>query len=234
MDADVVVLAGDIWKRDQGVRWASRQFPPERTIVLAGNHEHYGQTYQDAMAGCRTAAAELGCHFLENDTVVLDDVRFIGATLWTDFALNGDGGLQKRAMGIAQKEMNDFKLIRWDEGGQQRTFEPTDAAMLHHASRRYLEGELSKSFPGPTVVVTHFLPHRKSIAERFIGDPLNPAFCSDLSRLIEEAQPDLWLHGHSHDSCDYRVGKTRIVCNPRGYHPHELNPDFDPALVLEI
>lgn len=234
IDADVVVLAGDIWKRDQGLWWASRHFPPERTIILAGNHEYYRQTYQEVMADCRAAAAEIGCHFLENDTVVLEDVRFAGATLWTDFAVNGDGGLQKRAMDVAQQEMNDFQLIRWDEGGQQRTFEPRDAMVLHHASRCYLEAALAEPFSGPTVVVTHYLPHRMSIADRFVGSPLNPAFCSDLSGLIEEAQPELWLHGHSHDSCDYRVGKTRVVCNPRGYHPHELNPNFDPGLVLEI
>jgi Icc-related predicted phosphoesterase len=234
VDADVVVLAGDIWKRDQGLRWASRHFPPERTIVLAGNHEHYGQLYQDVMADCRTTAAELGCHFLENDTVVLEGVRFIGATLWTDFALNGDGGLQMRSMDLAQEMMNDFHLIQWREGEQLRLFQPRDAARLHHASRRFLEAQLAERFSGPTVVVTHYLPHRTSIAERFIGSDLNPAFCSDLSALIEEAQPALWLHGHSHDSCDHRVGKTRVVCNPRGYHPHELNPDFDSNLVIEI
>lgn len=233
-DAGVVVLAGDIRQRDQGIRWASRCFLPERTIILAGNHEHYGQIYQEVIADCRTVSAGVGCHFLENDTVVLEGVRFIGATLWTDFALNGDGGLQKRSMIRAQEEMNDFHLIQWDEGEQKRKFQPTDAAMLYHASRRYLEAELSKTFDGPTVVVTHFLPHRKSIAKRFTGSPLNPAFCSDMSALIEETQPVLWIHGHSHDSCDYLVGKTRVVCNPRGYHPDELNPDFDPTLVLEV
>jgi predicted phosphohydrolase len=233
-EADVVILAGDVWKSERGLEWASQHFRPECTVVLAGNHEHYGQSYQAVIANCRSSAAEFGCHFLENEIVILGDVRFIGATLWTDFALNGDGGLQKQSMDCARQMINDFRLIQWVEAGQKRQFQPIDAMRLHHESRGFLEAELGKPFDGPTVVVTHFLPHRKSIAERFIGSPLNPAFCSDMSALIEESQPVLWLHGHSHDSCDYLVGKTRVVCNPRGYHPDELNPDFDPCLVLEV
>ena len=71
-----------------------------------------------------------------------------------------------------------------------------------------------------------------SVAERFRSHPLTPAFASDLSRLIEDRGPDLWVHGHVHDSLDYEVGDTRIVCNPRGYGTE--NPAFDPSLVIEV
>ena len=232
--ADVVVLAGDIWKRDQGIWWAKEHFAPETTVILAGNHEYYGAEYHDVLASCRKSADQVGCHFLENDSVVIAGVRFIGATLWTDFRLNGDGDVQWRSMKTARKMMNDFRVIQWDEDGRRRGFQPSNAIALHEISRAYLERELTKKFAGPTVVASHYLPSRQSIAERFLGDPLNPAFCADLSALIARAQPDLWIHGHSHDSCDYQLGRTRVVCNPRGYHPTELNETFDPSFIVTI
>jgi Icc-related predicted phosphoesterase len=82
--------------------------------------------------------------------------------------------------------------------------------------------------------VTHFLPAPPSISEKYHNDPLNPYFCSDLTSLIEEVQPDLWIHGHTHESCDYSIGKTRVICNPRGYVPHEPNPNFRPNLLVDL
>ena len=89
---------------------------------------------------------------------------------------------------------------------------------------------------GPTVVVTHFAPARGSIAARFAGSPVNACFVSDLEARIRAWQPQLWLHGHTHDSFDYRIGETRVVANPRGYAPNGVieNAAFDPGLVLEI
>jgi Icc-related predicted phosphoesterase len=102
---------------------------------------------------------------------------------------------------------------------------------MHRDSRRFIDAAL-KSVPGPTVVVTHHLPHPRSIPGRFKGDLLNAAYASDLSDLIEQGQPVLWAHGHTHDSSNYRVGSTRIVCNPKGYDNE--NKSFDPALIVEI
>mgnify|MGYP000400991425 CR=1 FL=1 len=234
VDADVVVLAGDISKYDQGIWWAKEYFTPESTVILAGNHEYYGAEYHDTLAACRKSASQIGCHFLENDSVVIAGVRFIGATLWTDFRLNGDGDVQRHSMEVARMMMNDFHDIHWAEGERSRGFQPSDAVALHEVSRVYLERELTTKFAGPTVVATHYLPSRQSIAERFLGDPLNPAFCVELISIIERTQPELWVHGHSHDSCDYQIGRTRVVCNPRGYHPTELNAAFDPSFTANV
>ncbi len=233
--ADVFVLAGDIAKSAGGPLWARQLFPPERTICIAGNHEFYGSEYNEVIAACRTAAAEAGQHFLESDSVVVGGVRFLGAILWADFRLYGDSDRQHDAMDMAGRMINDFRMttIAGPEE-ERRRFQPGDALFLHEQSRAFLEAELAKPFSGETVVITHFLPSRQSISERFKGDPLNPYFCSDLTALIEKRQPALWIHGHTHDSCDYRIGKTRVVCNPRGYFPRELNPAFDPGLVIEV
>ncbi|GJE04655.1 hypothetical protein [Methylobacterium isbiliense] len=83
-----------------------------------------------------------------------------------------------------------------------------------------------------TVVVTHHAPSRRSIHPSCAGDPLNPAFASDLDHLIKAARPALWVHGHVHSSFDYRISTTRVICNPKGYGAENLS--FDPELVVDV
>ncbi|HVJ59296.1 MAG TPA: metallophosphoesterase, partial [Burkholderiaceae bacterium] len=100
----------------------------------------------------------------------------------------------------------------------------------------WLDEQFAQPHDGPTVVVTHFAPARGSIAARFAGSPINGCFVSDLEARIRQWRPQLWLHGHTHDSFDYRVGETRIVANPRGYAPNGVieNAKFDPQLVIAV
>jgi len=51
---------------------------------------------------------------------------------------------------------------------------------------------------------------------------------------ILEHQPRLWIHGHTHESFDYKIGKTRVVCNPRGYASTEKNKGFRPDYTLVV
>jgi Icc-related predicted phosphoesterase len=81
--------------------------------------------------------------------------------------------------------------------------------------------------------VTHHLPHRLSIHRKYEEDGLNPAFTSDLDRLVRPPVA-LWIHGHTHESFNYEVNGTQVVCNPRGYMPIEQNAAFDPHLVVEV
>ena len=111
-------------------------------------------------------------------------------------------------------------------------FRPEHARQLHLAQTAWLEGKLIEMFDGPTVVITHYLPHRHSIHPKYKGDRLNPAFASDLSRLVRPPVK-LWIHGHTHESFNYVVNGTRLVCNPRGYLPMEPNPAFNPRFVVE-
>ena len=119
-------------------------------------------------------------------------------------------------------------------------FTPEQALALHRESRAWLEAELARPWDGKTVVVTHHAPHPMSIAPKYRGDPITPAFVSDLSAVIERHQPNLWIHGHTHASFDYVVPgtKTRVVCNPRGYRDRRTglpeNPTFAWDKVVEI
>ena len=95
-----------------------------------------------------------------------------------------------------------------------------------------ITGEPGKAPAWKRIIVTHHLPSVRSIPVRFSRSPLNPAFALDLEALITVYQPDLWIHGHTHDACDYRLGDTRVVCNPRGYPGEQTG--FDAALLIEV
>ncbi|MCY4420290.1 MAG: metallophosphoesterase [Gammaproteobacteria bacterium] len=226
--ADVVVLAGDIGVGVQGLYWAQRLFPDKPVIYVLGNHEFYNN--HTGLVDDLKAEARDNIHVLNDDQVIIDGVRFLGSTLWTDFALMGEGS-KFFAIQEAQRCMTDFTVIQCDN----RCFTPRDAIEMHRVSRDWLTSMLVQPFNGKTVVVTHHAPSSRSIAPRYAGGLLSSAFASNLeSLMMGNHRADLWIHGHVHDSFDYEICATRVVCNPRGYAPSALNPDFvsDKVVVL--
>ncbi len=208
-DADVVVLAGDIHNGPAGVAWAVARFDAP-VLYVAGNHEPYDGEFHATQTALRDAARGTRVRFLDCDETVLDGVRFLGCTLWTDFALWGEVG-RSRALGKYAGWLVDYRAIRWGD----RAFAADDSIALHHAHRRWLQDRLLQPFAGATVVITHHPPHPGSIAPKFATHPLNPAFVSNLEDLMGRAR--LWIHGHTHSAFDYIVRGTRVVCNARGY-----------------
>jgi Calcineurin-like phosphoesterase len=236
-DAEVLVLAGDIHSDTQAIDWAAHNFTIP-IVLINGNHEPYGHELFHVIAENRRRARDSDGRvaFLERATWTYrsragERIRFIGATLWTDFHLYGTPQV---SMEIAQRKLEDFSLIKIERGYKLRTLRPSDVVRLCAASAEFLRDELSRSFEGITVVVTHYAPSPKSISLKFRGDPLNPAFASDFEELIRSYSPSLWIHGHMHESSDYVIGKTRVVCNPRGYFPDQLNPRFDPHFTVDV
>lgn len=227
VDCDVVILAGDIGVGMGGLRWAESRFPDRPVVYVLGNHEFY--FHDTALVGVMKARGPTNIHVLNNDQVVIDGVRFLGSTLWTDFALFGEAE-RRFAMETAQLDMPDFSVIQND--GQ--TFTPEDAMEMHRSSREWLETMLTTPFDGSTVVVTHHGPSFRSVHPRYADNPLTPAFASHLDHLIAGDRMSLWVHGHMHDPFDYELNGTRVVCNPRGYAPYDLTSAFRPDLVVEI
>ena len=235
VDYDALILAGDIhigtkgWKLYRG--WMDRPL-----VYVAGNHEFYGQNMPATIREFRSLGADgacVGSHFLEGSSVVIDGVRFLGATLWTDFALHG-AAKKREAMAAAAEQMEDYKRIFVDKDGLKTVrLTPADTLRLHQESRGWLTRELAKPHPGPTVVVTHSAPSIQSIALRFRVDLISASFASSLDALIEEHQPALWIHGHTHNAADYHIGATRVVGNPKGY-PGERFVGFRNRLVVEV
>ena len=242
--AEVLVLAGDIAVGTDPFRlfadWPSQ---PDRVpiIAVAGNHELYGHVYSPMLQKMHEGAALNNIHFLENESVAIGDTRFLGCMLWTDYKLRANLP-QAQQMKYAEQSLNDHRLIRTG----RKVFTAQDALDRHMESRAWLTEELAKPWAGKTVVVTHHGPHPLSVNPKYEGDILSAAFVSDLSEiLLSEHAPDLWVHGHVHDSFDYRVGGTRVVANPAGYVMNRRtaqgrkdfgfeNKEFVRDLVLEV
>jgi predicted phosphodiesterase len=230
-EADIIVLAGDIHSGTRGVEWARRQFPLMPILYVPGNHEFYGRDLQETLSDLEQAGRRFGVDVMHGRGVVIGGIRFLGATLWTDFALHGADALSiAQAMSEAKYGMGDFRVIRH---GTHGLFRPEHARAMHLEQVSWIGERLADEFAGPTIVVTHHLPHPRSIHRKYWGSTLNPGFASDLSPLVGPPVA-IWIHGHTHESCDYIEEGTRVICNPRGYGPFELNAAFDPILTIEI
>jgi len=227
VDADVIVLAGDIGVGTSGVEWASERCPDVPVIYVPGNHEYYN--HDIGIIDRLKAAAPANVHVLNNEAFEHGGVRFLGSTLWTDFNFNGEVEAWFSRQ-TANSLIDDFSSIR----NGNRNFTPEDSVHLHRTSVHWLVTELEMEFPGATIVVTHHLPSSLSVAKQYAGDPLNPAFASRLEGIIEKYEPELWIHGHTHVPCDYEVFGTRVVCNPRGYPGERHQAGFRPDLVISI
>ena len=227
VEADLVVLAGDVHVKLNGIRWIKENIPDTPVVYLAGNHEYYGEKIPRLREKICEEAEGTNIHFLENEFVEFEGFRFFGATLWTDMELFGDhhvGCLE--ALG-----MNDYKRIRKNPSYQK--LRPIDTRMLHFESvssiRQFLEG----GDPRRSIVVTHHAPSIRSLPQDLRAEPISCAYASNLDPLIEELSPLLWIHGHIHHSQDYDIGDTRILANPRAYID-DPNPGFDPELILDL
>ncbi len=225
--SDVVVLAGDIGVGLDALDWVNESFRRTPVVYVLGNHEYYDHDLSLIDEFKRKSRKNI--FVLDNEETVIDGVRFLGSTLWTDFALFGEGE-QFHAMQHAAQGMPDFEVIR-EEGGR---FTPQSSLAIHQQSRSWLAESLATPFNGSTVVVTHHAPSFMSVAHRFKTDRMTPSFASKLESLIEESGPDLWIHGHTHDSFDYQIFETRVVCNPRGYPEESGRYGFIPSLVVDL
>jgi Icc-related predicted phosphoesterase len=233
--ADAAVIAGDICPGPQALDWLEARFSNLPVLFVLGNHEYYGYTLPSLRREFEKRATGTNIHVLENRLVTLGDVTFLGCTLWTDFELYGR---PVDPMSEAGKRMNDFRLIRYfeEEDGERfaSKLEPLDTHFLHKASVSWLRKQLSELQGRKKVILTHHAPSRRSVAERYRENVLTPAFVSALDDLVEESGAALWIHGHCHDRFDYRLGETRVICNPRGYVGIDDGNGFDPALMVEI
>jgi len=232
-EADMVILAGDISRPAEAAQWAAGFGKP--VLYVPGNHEFYGGSIDGTLAQLREHCGRAGVRLLDREACVIDGVRFLGATLWTDFRLFADATQQELAQQGAMRFMRDFSRIRLRES-EDALLTPESSAELHAGYLAWLRARLDEPHAGPTVVITHHAPSTRSIAARFAGSPINAGFVTDLESLMGRERVALWIHGHTHDSFDYELNGTRVVCNPRGYAKGEVNENraFDPLKVVEV
>ncbi len=221
--AEVLVAAGDIGVGPGGAVWLSQFDLP--VIYVAGNHEFWGQDFSGFLRSMDDLTRGTSLHFLENRVVVIDEVRFVGCTLWTDFNGGDPGLIQKMYWG-----MNDFRHITKGDRGLW----PTDLIEQNHLSRQWLAEVLGQPHDGPTVVVTHHAPSLRSWFPSRADDPVRHVYCNTMDDWVRRFQPALWIHGHVHRAIDYNIGSTRVVCNARGYHGYQEVAGFDPRRIVLV
>jgi predicted phosphodiesterase len=227
-DADIVILAGDIHVGKKGIDWAKASFADQQVLYVLGNHEYYDRAYPKHIDDLRKLASGSNVHILENDKLIIDDVTFLGCTLWTDFQLFGD---PKIAGYYATQRMTDYCKIRVNP--QYRKLRSLDTAVIHAKSLRWLQASVLDLQGEKLVIITHHAPSARSIPASFQEDILSAAYASHLEAFVAESGAKLWVHGHLHIQQDYSIGNTRVICNPRGY-PDERNKEFIPNLIIDI
>lgn len=219
-DADVCICAGDLsnaaglW---EGLLRLLARFP--HVVYVFGNHEFYGSNIpavRKNIARLQDRLPKLGngygqLHVLDNSVCEIEGRRFVGTTMWTRRSSETD-----RLAG----HMSDFEVI----GNPMRIYEENEIALKF----------LDETVRADDIVITHHLPAQMSVHPRYAGNALNVFFLCDVEPLIQDRQPKLWVHGHTHSSCDYVIGTTQVVCNPFGYVGYEENPEFNSELIVEL
>ena len=209
----------------------SFQFP--HVIYIMGNHEFYNGKFFAGIDYMREELAKYpNIYMLEQDTKIIDDVTFVGATLWTD--MNRGDPLTMHAI---EGMMNDFRIIRNDKRSFA-TMSARDVADRHARTLGYFRSVLAEQHDRKFVVVGHHSPSFQSMHPMYQAQTLmNGGYHSDLSEFIlDHPQIKLWTHGHTHHPFDYKIGETRIVCNPRGYENdgYSEQTGWNPNIVLEV
>jgi Icc-related predicted phosphoesterase len=212
--ADVLVCAGDLSsssRLEEALNLLCQRYA--HVVYVPGNHEFYGSSIPAVRERLRALADRLaGLHYLDNSTCEIDGRKFVGSTMW----FRKMAGIERH-----HNAMNDFHLIR---NSGRDIYEENERSLL------FLEQHVTAE----SIVVTHHLPSPKSVAPRWAGSSINCFFVCNVQPLIEAAQPSLWVHGHTHDSADYTIGSTRVVCNPFGYAGREVNPKFTEHKLIEV
>lgn len=214
----------------------------DQVFYIMGNHEHYHGMFDNTADILRDALVDTNVKLLEKDFVDLGEWRLFGATLWTNFN-NRDWF----AVDAAKRGMNDFYCVKKLKQGDEPVigekvpyvgiFHPTEAADEHDATLQALSDGCYdwEHIDRPTIVMTHHTPSFHSVNLKHRHDMLTHAYTTNLEDFIMD-HPNIkyWFHGHTHYTFDYMIGDCRVVCNPRGYHGHKLNPDFNINLEIEI
>lgn len=257
--ADVLVLAGDVGSYQEGSQLGDEDFGlarfsplpqhagwPTPVVFVPGNHEYDAQDFDEAHQRLQRTCDRLGIHWLEREIWVLDGVRFVGTTLWSDFdaladhAVVTDLGPRLKLRDKAYRAAN-FYLRKT---GGTRHGEPFLAEPMRQQAlvcQQWLRTALQVPFAGPTVVVTHFAPSLRSADPRYGLVPGTAGFCNALDDMLPGAQ--LWLHGHLHAPSDYRAQGThsdgspwqcRVVANPLGYARKGEQLAFQPQSVMTV
>lgn len=233
-DFDAMIIAGDLITRaERGVKWLRERVKDQPVIYVIGNHESYGTDWNVTIEKARTFAAGSNIHVLQNDTLIIDDVTFVGGTLWTDFTLFGD---VRSSMDFVGNAMNDYCKIR--KGNYEYRLRPQDTLKANRTTREFIASAVRSKTTGRICAITHHGPAPATVKLGAEIDPISAAYVNgEYTDLM--AGIDNWIYGHTHETRDFMIGSTRVVTNAKGYGPWRNNQtwenqNFDPTLTIDI
>lgn len=217
----ILLLAGDICEAQRKSKYVPffedvcARF--KLVVYVFGNHEHYGDSISRSHVHFLRNVDHDNLYLLDNEDLDLGKVVIFGSTLWTSFK-NADPMI----MHEAKYRMNDYNQIRTGPPGMpyQKTLHPNDIFNENKVAKKYLfDGQAKAEAEGKkTVFVTHMAPTWASVPQKFSADILSYCYANEYhDDLLDNCGPNLWVHGHIHTFCEYDMGRTKVVCNPRGY-----------------
>jgi predicted phosphodiesterase len=214
--SDMLILAGDLGTTltvEQALATLIEKYGDKPLIFVPGNHDFYGTSISRGVERFRKLAKKYkNVHFLYNDAVTINDITFVGTTLW----FPKQPGYTHYAA-----RLSDFAVItNFDD----------EVFLENDKAKEFLDWHVTDK----TVVVTHHVPLMKSIPDKYKEDQVNMFFVCNMEEFMLKHSPMLWVHGHTHSSFNYVHEKTHVVCNPLGYIGHEINPEFIPNLIVEV
>lgn len=212
---DVLVIAGDLIPARLGLEKALGLFCNKfnKVLYIQGNHEFYGTPKSISDVEIREARAKYNnLHVLDEDVVDIGGQRFLGTTLW-----------------FRRTNVSEDMKVFWSDFNHcpdlwQWVYSKNQKAL------RFLEKEMQEG----DVIISHHLPSLACVHERYAKEDSNCYFVCEMDDLIQERNPAYWLFGHTHESMNVTIGKSKLISNPSGYYPRMLNSNFKPDLVIEI
>lgn len=222
--ADVLVIAGD-WCNGFNLNMfkilvdIASQY--KYCLYVLGNHDYYGEIIRNQFDLSTWLDMNFPTHniiVLDNKVITIETQRFVGSTLWSYIPHQHSFMIRNR--------INDYKVIKYSNDGMYGKLTPDDTNEFFRSNVYFLNHNVQLG----DVVITHHLPSFQSVHDEYRGNDSNCAFASDLDDLIIDRRPSIWIHGHTHKSCDYMIGNTRVVCNPMGYNYE--NENYNPNFII--
>ena len=228
LDEDILILAGDISDKPEDTFNIIKKYMEnanKKVIFVMGNHDYFNDCINERIKYWYHFGEKLGknFHFLNQNSIIIDDIEFYGTTLWSDINIHKN---EKRFL-----RYNDLTCIYKSDIYTPIT--PSDYKNMYEAECKGLIKFLNTPNDNKKrIIITHFLPSYKSVSIKYIGNENNDMFASNLDDIINHYDIKMWIHGHTHETLDYNIGNTRIVCNARGKIGENMN--FKENLIINI
>jgi len=224
----------------------------EHVLVLAGNHEFYinplrmnvlPATVEECKAVIRTVCQESpkkNITFLDKESVIINGVRVVGATLWSKVP----SGYTAREVG---RSMNDYHLsyMPAEIGGKKsvRKLTVEDTNDMFAADLKFIKDQLKEACSTTdshgemqnAIVLTHHAPSDTGTADpAYATSSVKSAFSTPLDFMFdhksEQGYPALkaWAFGHTHWCVDTKIKDVRLVANQHGYKAAKVKANAKP------